>query len=67
MGRNDSLARGTEQIAVSRQDAAQGLMHRANWVFTQTTKDKNMLSALHSLGVECLVKGEARIPYEFSV
>ena len=42
-------------------------MHRVNRILTQTTKDKNKLYALHAPEVECIPKGRARTPYEFSV
>jgi IS5 family transposase len=42
-------------------------MHRVNRILRQTTKDKNMLYALHAPEVECISKGKARTPYEFGV
>jgi IS5 family transposase len=61
------IGRQMDQIAESRQDAAKDLMHRVNRVLTQATKDKNKLYALHAPEVECISKGKARNPYEFSV
>ena len=61
------IGRQMDQIAESRQDAGKDLMHRVNWILTQTTKDKNKLYALHALEVECISKGKARNPYEFGV
>ena len=40
---------------------------RVGRTLAQRTKDKNKLYALHAPEVECIAKGEARIPYEFGV
>lgn len=45
----------------------QDLLNRTGRILTQCTKDKNKLYALHTPEVECISKGKARTPYEFSV
>jgi IS5 family transposase len=61
------IGQQVDRIAESRQGGAKDLMHRANRILTQTTKDKNKLYALHAPEVECISKGKARIPYEFGM
>ncbi len=55
------------QLSEPAQAQAKELLHRAQRILTQKTKDKNKLYAMHAPEVECISKGKARTPYEFGV
>jgi IS5 family transposase len=61
------VERQVAQVADSGRVALLELIGRTKRILAQKPKDKNKLYALHAPEVECLAKGEARIPYEFGV
>ncbi len=63
---NREVERKIDQIAPALQARAKDLLQRTHRVLPQKTKDKNKLYALHAPEVECISKGKARAPYEFS-
>ena len=61
------VERQVAQVADPSRSALLELIGRAKRILSQKPKDKNKLYALHAPEVECLAKGNARIPYEFGV
>ena len=61
------VERQVAQVADSGRAELQELIDRTKRILSQKPKDKNRLYALHAPEVECLAKGNARIPYEFGV
>ena len=61
------VTRKLGQLPEQVQPKARELLHRVGRILTQKAKDRNKLYALHAPEVECIAKGKARTPYEFSV
>ncbi len=61
------IGRKLDRIPELQQEKARELLHRAERILKQKTRDKNKLYAMHAPEVECISKGKARTPYEFGV
>ena len=61
------IGRKLDRIPELQREKARELLHRAERILKQKTRDKNKLYAMHAPEVECISKGKARTPYEFGV